>query len=195
VTLAAAKGSTAARSPSATAVIDEAAQFQAALTRRIDEWKRGGDCPTVLFAAVDERRDSPAGRSEQVAKTIIDTTVNFLRAAVREMDLVCRYDDTEFAMLLPTAELPDAAAIAERLRQAVNHCSLPVEGKYIRLSMSVGGAQAMADDDSNSLIGRAKEALRDALAKGGNCSAFHDGRELQTAEALLKGGPAPTDSR
>ena len=96
----------------------------------------------------------------------------------RLVDVVARIGGEEFAVLLPSTTLADAAAVAERLRRAVASQPVVVDGTDIHYTLSGGGA-AMHDSLSglDALIKQADLALYAAKAAGRNriqCSAFPD---------------------
>jgi diguanylate cyclase (GGDEF)-like protein len=86
----------------------------------------------------------------------------------REIDILGRYGGEEFALLLPETQLSEALEIAERLRLAAL-ASINVEGLELRVSISVGVAQAQGDPSVSHLLQRADAALYQAKRKGRNC--------------------------
>ena len=60
---------------------------------------------------------------------------------VRKVDLVARLGGEEFVVLLPNITAEQATALAERIREAVYHSHLLVEGKPLQFSVSIGVAQ------------------------------------------------------
>jgi diguanylate cyclase (GGDEF)-like protein len=88
---------------------------------------------------------------------------------VRKVDLVARLGGEEFVVLLPNITADQATALAERIREAVYHSHLLVEGKPLQFSVSIGVAQF--DRRELSLTGwlaRADAALYQAKAQGRN---------------------------
>lgn len=88
-------------------------------------------------------------------------------AAVRTTDVVARYGGEELAVLLPETEEEEAMLVAERIRQTIRARPVDYEGKSISLTVSVGGTQYSAGDDSLvKLVGRADAALYRAKQAG-----------------------------
>ena len=88
---------------------------------------------------------------------------------VRKVDLVARLGGEEFVVLLPNITAEQATALAERIREAVYHSHLLVEGKPLQFSVSIGVAQF--DRRELSLTGwlaRADAALYRAKSQGRN---------------------------
>ena len=165
--------------------ICDGATFCRVLGHRLAEWRRGGTEPSILFIRIDDYQSVVSARGEQVGRRILDTTMQFLQAAIRDMDLVAHYETTTFALLMPGAGLQNAVAAGERLRRAIGRCVLPADDGQLRFTVSVGGAEAAGTDDTRKLLERAQEALGAAAKSGGDCSYFHNGQWSETALATL----------
>ncbi len=160
--------------------------FCATLGRRLAEWKRGGAAPSMVLIRVDDFDNVVRGHAEEGGELVLRTTAQFLYAALREMDLVARYDEDTFAILLPGAQLADTVRVAERLRVAISRCTLPIDGGPLKFTVSVGGAEATDEENTSKLITRAEEALDAARKSGGNCTYFHNGGWSEVAAAVLE---------
>jgi diguanylate cyclase (GGDEF)-like protein len=108
---------------------------------------------------------------------ILKKTTELLQSAARQMDVVARLGGDEFAVLLPGSNLEVASCGAERLRTAICESPLQHEGQEHQLTVSIGLAEAQADDDPASLIKRADSALYSAKEAGRNCSYRYAGPE------------------
>jgi len=157
--------------------------FDKMLNRRLAEWRRGGTRPSVVLVRIDEYPKILSELGKQAGAVALRTTIRFLNAALREMDMLAYYDTATFAALLPEAQLTNTIRVAERLREAIASCVLPVGGKKLKFTVSVSAAVATGSDDTLGLLRRAKEALRAALQSGGNCSYFHNGQWSEIADA------------
>ncbi|HPP53936.1 MAG TPA: diguanylate cyclase, partial [Thermoguttaceae bacterium] len=100
-------------------------------------------------------------------------------------DVIAQYDNSTFALLLPETELNQAAEIAERLRQAVCRCKLPLGRSWERITVSIGAAEAAVDDDLERLLQRCEEALEQARSPGGNRVCLHTGQGVETVETAV----------
>jgi diguanylate cyclase (GGDEF)-like protein len=97
-------------------------------------------------------------------------------ASVRSTDVVGRYGGEEFGLLLVQAGADEATIITNRLRERVATQrfalpDLPVRDSAltdIPVTVSIGVAQLAADDDLESLLHRADQALYEAKAAGRN---------------------------
>ncbi len=125
-----------------------------------------------------------------------DQSLQRVAIAMREVskragDHVSRYGGEEFAMLLPHTSLHDAAAVAERLHQAIRACDLPhlAASATGRVTISIGASalefpprpdadgrpqerNTLLPMTSSSLVGAADLALYQAKAFGRNQTAL-----------------------
>lgn len=91
-----------------------------------------------------------------------------MKELLREGDFPARFGGEEFTVLLPSTDMQGAMEIARELNQAVAKLTLIRRSTKERLpgiTISVGAAQARSDDDGETLLERADQALY--LAKDG----------------------------
>jgi len=87
----------------------------------------------------------------------------------RKGDICCRYGGEEFILLLPNADLERGQEVAERVRQVVAATSFQIASENVRITASLGVAQAdRTDADLMAVLARADEALYHAKSKGRN---------------------------
>lgn len=104
------------------------------------------------------------------------------RGALRAGDILARLGGEEFAVLLPRQDEARAAAVAERLRQAI--ANAPVDGPLDSqpVTISVGGACAGSGEvPLDELLLRADRALYAAKRAGRNCIRFDSGEPPNTS--------------
>lgn len=143
--------------------------------RRIAEFNRGGSPFSTILLSIDRCEELTRAYGEQAWKLVIGVVAEAIRRRLREMDLVARYDDKSFGMVLPDASLRNAICIGERLRKCVQRMSVDFEGQTLRVTVSLGIVEVQDGDEMATLVERAREQLGQAQDGGGNRTGFSAG--------------------
>jgi diguanylate cyclase (GGDEF)-like protein len=111
------------------------------------------------FKLVNDRYGHPVGDE------VLQDVAYLLRTQLRAFDLAYRLGGEEFLVLLPGAELDDAADLAELLRAAVN---VAPHGPGVAVTMSFGVCASSRDEpfDYRSVFARADAAMYEAKHGG-----------------------------
>ena len=117
------------------------------IRRRLAETHRNGSRLSVMFIKVDNLSELTAQHGSLLGDLVLHTCTQFLSAAMRDMDLVARYEADVFGIVLPGTALVHATGAGERLRSAIEQCPLRVMDTDIRFSVSVGVAEAQPGED------------------------------------------------
>lgn len=120
---------------------------------------------TVLRVAFDGFAAYRRDHGEAATHAALHSLGGVLARAVRGTDVVCRFGEDDFAVLLPGTKPDGAAVLAERLRRTVAGVDWP----HRQVTVSVGGgAFDPGNDDQRSLLARVESALVHACTAGGN---------------------------
>jgi diguanylate cyclase len=160
--------------------------FTLSLGRRLAEWRRRGPAPTLLMMRIDNFADLSQRYGQEIADIVLRSAMQFLTASIRAMDLGSEYGAATYAMLLPGASSTELIRVAERLRQAVSRCVLPIGGHSVQFTVSLAAAVAIQTDSTEQMLARVEEALAQATAAGGNCTFFHTGQKSEPASETLQ---------
>lgn len=118
------------------------------------------------FKSINDRHGHPGGDA------VLRHLAGILADTFRAVDIVARIGGEEFAVLLPSTDLPRAAVVAERLRAVVASSPAPFDGGAIRYTISAGVAALDASSadtaDVDLLLRRADQALYAAKRAGRN---------------------------
>ena len=155
--------------------------FVAEIDRRIAEWKRGGTPLSVLLVEVDKYQEIVSRHGDMAGEVVLRAASQFLKAAMREMDHIARYEEDTFGLLLPGAELMQTTAVAERLRTAIGRCTLPINGEKLTFTVSLGAAHSGQGDESMDLLKRAEASIVASREAGGDsCFATMETGEIRS---------------
>ena len=143
--------------------------FHEALARELERVKRTSRPFSIIlfdgdkFKRVNDRYGHPAG--DQVLQHISRVG----RSVLRGYDVLARYGGEEFIAMLPDATGSQALLLAERMRKMIEaRPFMTEEAETIRITISVGVAQARAPYDKKELISQADQALYRAKETGRN---------------------------
>jgi diguanylate cyclase (GGDEF)-like protein len=105
-----------------------------------------------------------------VGDEVLVETAERVRTSCRASDVVARWGGEELVVLFPETTLGQAAAIAERIRDAIASLPFATAAGPVQISASLGVARLSADDDPQglSLQRRADQALYAAKHRGRN---------------------------
>ncbi len=130
---------------------------------------QAGDEPlTVVLCNIDSfaRVNDEHGRA--IGDLVLKQLAERLRAMLRGGDVVLRYGDDEFMLLLPRVGLATGTQIAERARKAVQLPEFSVGGAIIKVTLSLGVAGRQPGESRDDLVSRVDKAVRTAKQAGGN---------------------------
>lgn len=101
----------------------------------------------------------------QIGDNILVETASVLRGSLRKTDVICRWGGEEFLVILPNTGHLKTLEMADRVR--MNIYGNKIISNYA-VTISIGIAEITKEDDFNTLIKRADDALYNAKEKGRN---------------------------
>lgn len=156
--------------------------------RLLEEWKKGGrqtEMLSLIMIDGDHFKNINDNYGHLCGDAILKHMATLFQSSLcRSGDVVARYGGEEFAVILSNTDVQGAAIVAERMRKKVMGTPLSWEGKVIPVTISAGVAGLIPDmeNDLNSLIHAADQALYKAKESGRNCvvvsSAENCGKEI-----------------
>lgn len=149
------------------------------LRRRIAETRRSNAPLSVILINVDHYRTLAEQFGDEVGDLMLDTVAQYVSTLLRDMDLLGRYSQEQFCVMLPDSSLEDVTGVAQRMQSALAACSIPLSNSQVPLTVSQGLAEALASDDADSLVQRAVAALFASKAAGQGNVHVHNGESCQ----------------
>jgi diguanylate cyclase (GGDEF)-like protein len=146
--------------------------------RRLSELQRHGNRLSLAMVRLDNLDELVARHGAQTRDDVFRSASRFLNFSVREMDVVARFSDEAFAILLPRTALMQAAGAAARLRAAIENCQVNVTAVPLHLTASFGVSEAHPGEDLGIFLARAEAAQRASTVAGGNAIHFHTGTSI-----------------
>lgn len=155
--------------------------FDEDLGRQFAQRQRQGGHFSLIMIDIDQFKAFNDAHGHLSGDLALRSVAQALSAALREMDIVCRYGGDEFAVICPGSNLHEAAVGAERVRQAVSEHAVSLKQGDALVTVSLGVAQVVSPEIAEGLIQRADEALYAAKHAGRNRVHWHNGQECVPA--------------
>ena len=137
--------------------------FDEALKAEMARARRASGSMGLVILDVDHFKQFNDRHGHQAGDDALVTVARVLAGEARLEDRACRIGGEEFALLLPGADDATAAAVAERVRRAVEVNTAPAAGVTVSL-----GVAASRGDDPRRLLETADARLYVAKAAGRN---------------------------
>ena len=149
--------------------------FDFELTRRTAELERQETPFALVLIDIDHFKKLNDTYGHPAGDAVIRAVARTLEEHTREMDLVARYGGEEFAIVMPKCGVEEAKDAAERVRRKIESSRFSFQDFRMRLTVSVGLAQALPGESVPELIERVDAALYASKQGGRNRSTLHNG--------------------
>lgn len=149
-----------------------AGHFTTLFTAELERARRFSRPLAFIMADLDLLREINNTYGHLAGDTVLAGIGQIIRKTIREYDIAGRFGGEEFAIVLPEAGLPEAQALAERVRRAIEaaHFEVATSPTPIRATMSLGIACFPADATTPTALSHAADvAVYQAKLKGRNC--------------------------
>ncbi len=122
----------------------------------------------IAFILVDLDRFKAVNDSfgHATGDMVLRDSAKTLLGQLRESDVLARVGGEEFAVLVPETDLEGVMLLANRLLEAVRHLHWVVDGRELRITLSIGVAGIASSQDLGSRASLDVAALLDALYAG-----------------------------
>lgn len=145
--------------------------FNNILRKTINDSVKKGESFSLILIDIDHFKKVNDTYGHLSGDIILRDVARIFSRTVRFQDSVYRYGGEEMAVILPGSSLDDAAAVAERLRMAIEKNGFRTDKrKKIKITVSLGVSEYRNSRDigMNSLIDAADKALYIAKENGRN---------------------------
>lgn len=133
--------------------------------------ERYGVCFSILMFDIDYFKRINDSHGHQSGDLVLQALSECAAASIRDIDILARYGGEEFVVVMPQTDMKGAIAIAERLRVSVEGLVIPIQGKKLNVTVSIGVASYQPHArkvSSVEFVDRADQALYEAKCSGRN---------------------------
>jgi diguanylate cyclase (GGDEF)-like protein len=124
---------------------------------------------SIMVVAIDRFKDLGLDYGALALDSMVSTAVTTLMTTCRAVDMVGRFMEDRFIVVLPETDLRSASVIAEKVRVAFEAIAIPHQWHTIRFHANIGLAEFPTHGtDVESFIALADYASDSVAAKGGN---------------------------
>jgi diguanylate cyclase (GGDEF)-like protein len=145
---------------------------------------------SILTIDIDRFKQVNDTYGHDIGDRLLVQVSKIVTHCLRKADCFGRFGGEEFLVLLPETEQPQAAYVAERIRNRIAKTSLTIEEENIIVTVSIGIATYHADDRSlDVILKRADRALYEAKRLGRNrvvINVDNDGSSLKQLKSSPK---------
>ncbi len=145
--------------------------FTDALQKEMERVRRTLQPMGIILVDIDHFKQFNDNYGHDVGNVALVQVAHILLAQIRKLDIACRFGGEEFVIILPATSLTYVAAVAERMRKAVEASVVEHNGEKIQITISLGAAVHEADMSatSNDLLAIVDQLLYKSKHLGRNC--------------------------
>ncbi len=126
--------------------------FELLMERHHRESERSGQAYSMLILGVDGLRQVNESLGHEAGSQMIIAVAKAIGRSIRTSDRAARMGGDVFVVLLSGADQATANGIAQRIRNNVYNCTLQVENKMVRATVSIGVATYPKDEQTSKAL-------------------------------------------
>lgn len=138
------------------------------LQEKIGHRQRYNEIFSLLLIDVDHFKDVNDKYGHPAGDRILKGVAFNLKSAMRDSDFVARFGGDEFAIILFRSNGRSALEVSKKLCAVQQESAFVLDGVNIKVTLSIGVAEAGAEDTVESLLKRADQALYQVKSEGRN---------------------------
>ncbi|MEW6388767.1 MAG: GGDEF domain-containing protein [Thermodesulfobacteriota bacterium] len=145
--------------------------FFKALAKEMERTRRTGFPTGLIMIDLDHFSKVNKTHGHQAGDAVLGAVSRLFEKNIRKLDIPCRYGGEEFAIILPGTRLPQAVALAQRLRTTLAQFLFNLEGGLALSITGSFGVDCYAAKDEVSIKGfirRTDRFLLEAKTRGRN---------------------------
>jgi diguanylate cyclase (GGDEF)-like protein len=143
--------------------------FYSQLETEVDRFNRYKHPLALLLLDLDHFKDYNDTYGHLEGDKVLVRFSQIIKSCLRANDTAYRYGGEEFTVILPETGGGEAGTVAQRIRAALeNERFSPINGKEVKLTISIGVTEYQPKEELSSFIQRADRAMYRSKQKGRN---------------------------
>lgn len=143
--------------------------LEAALHSDLEELRRYDRRFGVLLVDIDNFREVNDVLGRKAGDKVLRSVGRVLNRSTRPFDTVGRAGGEEFLATIANVNADTLRTVAEKLRRAIEELDILTASDSLKVTVSIGGTLATAEDTKEVLIKRAYRCMRKGKDLGRNC--------------------------
>ncbi|HLP16024.1 MAG TPA: sensor domain-containing diguanylate cyclase [Bacteroidota bacterium] len=142
--------------------------FLQRLNEEVERAKDTGDDLSVILVALSPTNDLRQRFGDDGVEAALQSVASVLRSGVRVYDVVARYEDGIFGVLLDDTAANDGFLWAEKIRAKIAGNVITTEDKNFSVTVTISICGVTDDLSARDCLAHAEKVMRQAQAAGGN---------------------------
>lgn len=134
--------------------------------------KRSLEPLSVLMVDIDHFRLINERHGHQVGDELLSLLGKSIQSVLRASDVTCRWEGDQILVLLKDCPAKDSCRLADKMLKKIHSQTLELGKKKINITTSIGIAQMVSSDNTETLAARAETGLHSARDNGRNTYAI-----------------------
>jgi diguanylate cyclase (GGDEF)-like protein len=147
------------------------------IVQRMMQYEEKSSQVCLAIVDIDHFKHFNDRYGHQTGDIILAAVAQTLQQVLRDNDSIARYGGEEFALIFSSDSLDQNLRIAERMRTTIESTIFGNDGLKHRLTVSIGMAQIMPEENISVVFQRADAALYCSKEGGRNCAHYHNGSQ------------------
>lgn len=139
-----------------------------AFSTEIARYRRSGELLSIALLDIDNFKMLNDQHGHAAGDSALKHLAGVVKRAVRPTDIVTRMGGEEFVVILPNTNLEEAVVTMSRLQRALTKEYFLGNNQKLLITFSAGVALFKTEDDVNSILSRADQAMYLAKKRGKN---------------------------
>jgi diguanylate cyclase len=139
-----------------------------AFSTEIARYRRSGELLSIALLDIDNFKMLNDQHGHAAGDSALKHLAGVVKRAVRPTDIVTRMGGEEFVVILPNTNLEEAVVTMSRLQRALTKEYFLGNNQKLLITFSAGVALFKTEDDVNSILARADQAMYLAKKRGKN---------------------------